>query len=388
MPAMYAFLLLFPTYYGGVHAFYLLPLIFAIFTNSGMLIITRKEKLALSILGITTGLMCINLIIGIAKVQEIFEVMPYFILYFWTFFTAKFIKLPTIRVLVILISIECLFVYLESVIGVNTIFTGHEFYRSDLNDVGLYYSRPFGLSSGQATMAYKIMVGVALLEHYCLFTRRIKIMLRFVLLGALVLTFSRTLIIAVVAYYMVLGLMNSPRKTLIGITASAVSSLFVIIYFYSDAVSLFIEVFNRGEEDGVALSYRDELWMQAKTFILDHPILGNNSFKFTAYLSEYGYSLHLHNSFLQVLSNNGVIIATLHVLFIIIFIRRSNFAPALLFLIYSAGQYGIWWGISIVDIIMIWMLVYAPMELASLSAESHCRLECEKSSRVPQRSAL
>ena len=59
-------------------------------------------------------------------------------------------------------------------------------------------------------------------------------------------------------------------------------------------------------------------------------------------------------------ANNGIIISIFYFLLIIKNINRSNLIPVAALLVYSTAQYGVFWGISLMDIILFYFLTRSP----------------------------
>ena len=152
----------------------------------------------------------------------------------------------------------------------------------------------------------------------------------------------------------------------IGLKQSVIIALLVIITYgivkYSGknltkiGVSTFTKYSGRNPKD--VLSYRDIIYKKNILFIKKHYLFGNNSHKHKVYLKAYNTYEHAHNSFLEFASNNGIIISILWFLFILRNINRNNFIYLLAILILSMTQYGIFWGISLLDIIFIYYLCF------------------------------
>ena len=105
-------------------------------------------------------------------------------------------------------------------------------------------------------------------------------------------------------------------------------------------------------------SYRDIIYSEGIAAIKKRPLMGNNSHKYYVYLKAYNAYEHLHNSFLELMTTNGITIFLLYILFILMHLNKFNLIAVGLIILYSFTQYGIFWGISFLDIIFIYLLVF------------------------------
>jgi O-antigen ligase len=102
----------------------------------------------------------------------------------------------------------------------------------------------------------------------------------------------------------------------------------------------------------VDLSGREKIWAQYIDQILSNPWFGNASHKVW-------FKYHAHNSFLQLIATNGIIISIFYFGFIVTHARRNNLIYLAVMMVYSFFQYGIFWGISIIDIVFYVFLLKA-----------------------------
>ena len=121
--------------------------------------------------------------------------------------------------------------------------------------------------------------------------------------------------------------------------------------------------FTRGS-GGVELSGRSEIWTFFLLFISDNFIFGNGSVKLYA---EGG--MHAHNSFLQLLANNGIVLSFLYIAWLGININKNNFIYVISILIFSTAQYGVFWGTSVMDI-TLFLLLFTPLGNSNVNASN------------------
>jgi hypothetical protein len=112
--------------------------------------------------------------------------------------------------------------------------------------------------------------------------------------------------------------------------------------------------------EGVQSSGRKLIWVNYLNFIEDNLILGNGSDKvmLRSWQNVTGkYKLiHAHNSYLMLIAANGILIAGLYFLFYLLNFKSRNFLAILCILVYSALNYGIFWGFSYLDAVFIILL--------------------------------
>ena len=114
-----------------------------------------------------------------------------------------------------------------------------------------------------------------------------------------------------------------------------------------------VNQFTRGTKE-INLSGRDEIWLKFINFISSHFWFGNGSNK--VYVDYYTHPIHAHNSFLQILANNGIIIFLMFLLLIFTNLHSKNRIYIVSMILVSMFQYGIFWGISFMDILFMVIL--------------------------------
>lgn len=135
------------------------------------------------------------------------------------------------------------------------------------------------------------------------------------------LTFSRggLLIMAFIFYIYILK--DNPLKRiklLVGITAALSVSLYIaIVHLKFDIYGILASRIEDLSSDGG--SGRLELWGRAWDFFASHKIVGIGAFNFPAYNSfQFGDTLQVHNTFLEILSESGLLGISCFFLFIIL----------------------------------------------------------------------
>lgn len=311
---------------------------------------------------VLTLLSSLNFVYGLATTPDGNPARtPYFFAYVGTYLLARGVNENDLRACLYCIGVEALFVYAEFALGINTIFTSNPNYRSGLTPAMLYFSRPFGLSDIQSVIGYKLFLALILLD-YLDFSKAAKRRWLALMLPAFVLVFNRSALIAY-AVYLVVKLL---RATMVpGFRLRAVMTVVVLagllLALPDNVANVIWGQFNRNK-DTVDLSYRDVIWGEFARFIADYPILGNGSAKHYAWVSDYGVYEHAHNSYLELIASNGLLISAVYALWFIVRSRRSALLYMLPVMIYSMSQYGFFWGVSFVDVIFLRLAFFARRE--------------------------
>jgi len=135
---------------------------------------------------------------------------------------------------------------------------------------------------------------------------------------------------------------------------------FVAVFLALGGLDIVLDQFFRGR-GGVDLSYRDILWKQNFEFISKNLLFGNHSFKYLTLLDEYGFYEHAHNS-----SSKCFPPWIIHLLAVRSVDSREcqtrKRAPGDAFHHSLPFQYGIFWGISFLDIIFFKLLIFGTDE--------------------------
>lgn len=311
--------------------------------------------LIISFLGLLNRLNSFN------EINSIPDFFPYLILSLLTYFISNDINEEDLAILIWLIFFESLILIVEYSIGVNTFFSGLENFKDLNNDSGLfYYKTAFGLSASSSIISYKILLGFLLIDFIKLKNVFVPL-IKTVFIVALFMTFNRTTMFVMVFYIFLQSLRFSWKTSLdVFLRWKLKQDQFIILIFGLAGVAFvsyfFISYFNEiimqltRNSKTIELSGREEIWQKFFQFIGNHFFLGYGSKK---YLVEY-YSgpIHAHNSFIQMLANNGIVIFSIYLFLILKNIRKENFVFILTLFFYSLTQYGIFWGISLMDIIL------------------------------------
>jgi len=135
------------------------------------------------------------------------------------------------------------------------------------------------------------------------------------------LTFSRGGLLIMAFLFFIYILKDNPLKRiklLVGITAALSVSLYIaIVHLKFDIYGILASRIEDLSSDGG--SGRLELWGRAWDFFASHKIVGIGAFNFPAYNSfQFGDTLQVHNTFLEILSESGLLGISCFFLFIIL----------------------------------------------------------------------
>jgi O-antigen ligase len=299
----------------------------------------------------------VNFIYGMVALHDIAgERKPYFIAMLFSFLLAMQMTRRDLQIVTYLLAFEASTIILEAMLGVNTVFPSNPEYRSGLSFEVLYFARPFGLSDGINTMGGKLAIGVVLAD-YVLKRGLLRNALRLLFAVTLILNFSRTAMLAAVVHYLTYFFFHfkSRYKLLwLAILACALVAMATMTEMLS--LAQIADQLNRGKEDGVDLSFRDVIWKDCLDFIQSHPWFGNGSSRYYVFISDYASWEHAHNSFLHLFSANGILLGSLMCIWLASCLNWTKLKFILPFLVFSSGQYGIFWGISFLDVLFLFVL--------------------------------
>lgn len=371
---MFAFLLILPTLaFVPIH-FFIFPAIYIIAKKS---IIGDYSYLPREPFNLNFNFLLILLIISASAVNKLFhwwdelaftQILPYTIAMILTYFLSSQLNRRDLQILVWFIIIEAIVVCVQYFIGINTFFSSLDHFNENIlkNPDLMYNRRPLGLSANSSVIAYKLLIAYIILDYLRLKNLTFKV-LRVVLILGIVFTFNRTVFLVFIIYVIftlikvygpiINNLLDQKIKIkhvkylIFGIVSLVV--LTVLFTFYSQDIYAQL---TRGRSGGVDLSGRDSIWKGFVDFISENLFFGNGSEKF--YVSHSGKLTHAHNSFLEVIATHGVLIFFMYLYLIFRNINHSNLVFVLLIIVYSMFQYGIFWGVSLMDIILFKLLFF------------------------------
>jgi len=362
---MIGFLLYLATVYHIPHLLYLVPFIILFILNFKKINFDyRKIKINYLIIFIIVGLSVLNILLS--KNSRLIDYVPYTILMIPGYFIAQHLKKKDLKIIVLFILFESLVSIIEYVLGISTIFYKSDFYTKYNAGDFFYFTRTYGLSSNSSVLALKLFLAILIIDYFDLF-KKFKVPIILGLLFGILFTFSRTIIV-VLAFYYVMRFVSFLIKTIANPNQKfklseyyyfATFAVFFLSIFISINLSKhsFYDQMTRGKNH-VELSGREVIWPQFINKIKSDFVFGNHSKKYLADYHGEKNIIHAHNSFLQVLANNGIIIFIFFILLLVININRYNILYILSLTLYSMTQYGYFWGISLTDIILFLFFIY------------------------------
>ena len=312
----------------------------------------------------------INNLINLGSLADFKDIVPYMLLMALTMYFSKFLTKRDALIILLLIVLETFVGIYEFTIGVNTIFTDMENFRDQSNSELLYFKRVFGLSLNSSALAEKILIGFFLLFGFHLYKKWWGKGILLILLVAVIITFSRTLISTgiVLAGIIYLNQLKHPLKSewqwtamLAGFLVFISLMVFVGIQYSEQIIAEFTR-----RQGSIEITGRGDIWSKFITFWLDHPLEGNGSYKL--WLGKY----HAHNSFLQTLASQGIVIFSMLMIVVLRNTNNKNYWIIIPVFFYSFTQYGIFWGVSLFDIVFFHFLLHhyeeeaVPVKLSSI----------------------
>ncbi len=330
-----------------------------------------------------------------------FYLFPFLVLSSKLVYSEKFFKL-----LILLTVLECIVGISEYAYGVRSYFT-NIVESNTLTDYSLFYnSRVYGLSDNSSIFSYKIFIAFILIDFVKL-TKIENWTYRILLLAGLLFSFSRVIIILVLLYWVLIITKKIFLNRKSFLTNPSLQFMSLIIAFSMVFFGPLKYQLSRGDHhsenafggkvaeikepvscdeihalpmlpgeldtkkqgwgdklmlgtNGVQSSGRKKIWLNYVNFIEKHLWFGNGSDKlmFRSYIEvSRTYKLvHAHNSFLQLIATNGILIALLYGLFYLRSFATRNYLAIVLFVLYSLGNYGLFWGFSYMDVIFLVLL--------------------------------
>lgn len=278
------------------------------------------------------------------------DLFPYFSILVVTIFFAKKIDIRILWYLNSLILVEVVLGIIQYIIGVPYFINPHisvgetDFGSSDL----LYYNRVYGLSSNSSIFGQKIVVACVI--SY-LFKERFKDwkkwILLFLLMGGIIVTFNRTVIVSLLFVCFLLVVRNFIH---FNIKKKLYLSLVLFIGMIVVLVNLdFIKTqFFRGK-GGLEVTGRDMIFEHYYNLIKQNLFFGNFGNKLFIKLGD--HSFHAHNSFIETIASVGVFLACLLFIYICSVVKKEKIILIIPFIIYSLSQFGLFWGVSFFDIV-------------------------------------
>lgn len=290
----------------------------------------------------------LNRIIHWDQVDDINTAFPFFVLAIPTYIIAISLRRNDFKVLILWIVVEAGAVLLQRALGITT-FDASSVLFKEIGEGGLLYDvRPLGFSPNSSNTAVKFMIAWLLID-FVRFKERYWIVVKFLLLIGIFLTFNRSVLVSMIIYLVIyLGYqVFKGRYKLENAVIGLIGALFgggVLIYLFFSKFDSILNQLTRNT-GGFEITGRQYIWRDFIQFIQENLFFGNSSIKL--WLDGY----HAHNSYLQVIATHGLLISL--VVFALIYrnVRLSNWMFVLPILILGLSQYVFFWGISLMDIV-------------------------------------
>ena len=281
--------------------------------------------------------------------------------------------------------VESLFGIVEYLFGTSTFFVSLDSYFEFESYELLYDTRVFGLSANSSGLSSKYLMGLILISISSFKTSK-KIILEIIILSSSVLTFGRIALVAIVFLYFLKFINSFFIKKNIKIEDFVSILLFVLFFAVNPSwtksqfsrngrvtinekekneFNLKANELNKAGNkiryynytnvigmDKLEMSGRHGIWNSYMNFIADNPIFGNMAKKHML------GSVHAHNSYLQLLSSFGIFLFFGIIILFSRYIIWDNYLYVLAIMVLSLGQYVIFWGISIYDIIFYYLIFF------------------------------
>jgi len=215
----------------------------------------------------------------------------------------------------------------------------------------LYFRKAAGLSNGPATFSVKLLIALFSLSILSDdITKKNKLRYGTILVLGIISSFTRTVVLLGVIYLILKLVINNKNFLFSTIKGKllVVSICVLIGVFYIGIYDTLLFQLARGE-DTVDISGRDVVWERFFVFIENNFWFGNGSYHYNVPY-EVGGTAHAHNSFIQLLADNGIIITTLFMANIILKIKKRNIIYIVFFFLTGIAQYVIFWAYSIADV--------------------------------------
>jgi len=413
---IYAFLLLLPTF-AGVHAEYFLLFILTVLIIEFKRLtemwkafrakpFEKKHRIVwwvvlIMVLSLGNKILNGSSISGLSDYYAAFYLFPFLILTSRLSFSQELFKF-----LLLITGVEVLVGIAEYAVGIRSFFLELYEFNTIQNYSLLYDSRVYGLSPNSSVMGYKMLAAFILLDFVRLKTWLMWILRALLIIGTLI-CFSRTVILVLLIYWtfsLIYGLIKNGKHSLRNDSIVFLASLMILIVAFSgplknqslrgyhQADSGFTPMANQAEEseceterekilvpgkiesveqgwgekvmvyaEGVQTSGRKLIWINYLNFIEKNLWFGNGSNKLIYYmelLDGGSKKMHAHNSFLQLIGTHGSLIALMFFVFYIWVFTSRNFLAVMAIVLYSFGNYGIFWGFSYIDAIFMMLLIF------------------------------
>jgi hypothetical protein len=363
---MFGFLTYLTTIVFVPHILALLPFFYLLilnpkYTSYKIYQLINNPKSAIStntfLIGLLVLVSLLNSAYNYQKIDEVSQLVPYYIFIPATFYMAKVVKPKQWNWFIILVCLEVGVAVFQYAIGIQTFFPENLHVSKSYNPDLLYYRRPNGLSVSSSTLANKLFVSL-LLTFYLKYKQNTKLLIQAILFVGIALTFNRTVFAAILFFYgfrfiyNIIDVKFKPSRMFVGsvVLFVGLAAVSYVLVAYGDTI-----YHQLTRNKGIDVSGRDQIWAFFMDFASKNVFWGNNGYKIL-----FNGRMHAHNSFLMVLATNGLIVSLMYMYILFRNINRNNMVFVFTLIVYSLAQYGIFWGISVMDICLFYFLVRSP----------------------------
>lgn len=275
---------------------------------------------------------------------------PYIILVVLAVFVGWTFHRRDLTMVVLLTCVEVLVGIIEYAMGVHSI-VGATFVGETSLDATelLYFRRVYGLSLNSSGYAFKVLVAFTIaMVLRSEWPKKLWIVVMGILGIGFITSFGRSALIAAVAGWIVYY--GSRNKKVVVLTLATAAIIAVV---FSNTL---VENITLGKAGTDVAGERTTVFSGFAQILMDRPLIGNAARK--VWLDAGGKLYHAHNSYLELLASNGLIVAIpfLWGYYLSVVHRRVQFALPIL--IYSFMQYGIFWGLSFHDVVFSGLMAY------------------------------
>jgi len=277
---------------------------------------------------------------------------PYILLIILSLIVGWGFKKSDLKIILVCVIVEIFVGIAEYIYGIPSFFGVQNMGDTMIGDTDLlYFNRVFGLSLNSSVYAFKVMLGLVILLYLDKeLSRKVFLFASALIAAGFVTSFNRTAIIAAVVG-VAIHYRKNWRVWLWGIPAALIALVAVAPYL--------MENFTRGRDE-FDWSGRDVVFANFLSFLNDHFFFGNATRKVWLYLN--GDLYHAHNSYLELVASNGMIISLIFLAGYYLVLLRGRLSLAAPILIYSLFQYGIFWGLVFHDIVFAALMFHALRE--------------------------
>jgi len=321
-------------------------------------------------------------IVDLENWESIKDIYSFGYLFPFTYIIARSIKGREVILKYILyfILIEVAVSVIQYAFGVNTFYTSLRRYRVFESYDMLYFTRTFGLGANSSLLSFKYIFGLILLGVIKL-PQRTSIVFELVLLIGSIITFGRIALI-VVFFFLLLRLIDSIFIKKNFNLVNQIPFILIVLFFAVNPTWTYNQ-FTRNDtvvslgridideleendiQDGETIAFthefglnkidmsgRNEIWNTFSTYISENPQFGNKGKK--VMFGRY----HAHNSFLELLASYGIYMFLFMLFIIFRNMSINNYVLIFTLGLLSFGQYLVFWGVSIFDILFYYLIFF------------------------------